>query len=67
MEITLQAFFKEAKIADVPTTWRGRKVGKSKFKILQRAPKYSRIYLWTLENSLRKKLGIKLKNFYVGN
>lgn len=65
MEITLQAYFNNAKITDVPTHWVGRKVGKSKFKLLQRAPRYLRIYLWALENSVRKRLGLRLKDFYV--
>lgn len=65
MEITLQAYFQRAKIVDVPTRWVGRKVGKSKFKLLQRAPRYLRIYLWALENSVRKRLGFGLKAFYV--
>lgn len=65
MKITLQAYFADARITDVPTHWVGRKVGKSKFKLLQRAPRYLRIYLWALENSVRKRLGLKIKDFYV--
>lgn len=64
METTFQAYFNNAKITDVPTYWVGRKVGKSKFKLLQRAPRYLRIYLWALENSVRKRLGFRLKDFY---
>lgn len=59
METTLQAFFNGAKISDIPTSWRGRTIGKSKFKLFQRAPKYLRIYLWTLGNLIRKRFGVK--------
>lgn len=65
MEILFQMYFNGAKITEVPTSWIGRKVGKSKFQILHRAPRYIHIYLWALENSMRKMLGIKLKKFYV--
>lgn len=64
MEITFQAYFNNAKITDVPTRWVGRKIGKSKFKLMQRTPRYLRIYLWTLKNSIRKRLGLKLCKFY---
>lgn len=66
MEIVLQCFFNEAKIVDLPTTWKGRTVGKSKFKILWRAPRYFRIYIWSLENALRKMFKIPRKKFYAG-
>lgn len=64
MEITFQAYFNDAKITDVPTHWVGRKIGKSKFKLMQRTPRYLRIYLWALKNSIRKRLGLKLCKFY---
>lgn len=59
MIITLQAYFKGAKITEVPTKWVGRTLGKSKFKILQRTPKYSRIYAWAIKNTARKLLHLK--------
>jgi len=65
MEITFQAFYNGVKMTELPTVWRGREVGVSKFKILQRAPRYSRICFWAIENSIRKRFGIKLKKFYV--
>lgn len=49
MEITLNAFFIGAKITEIPTHWRGRTVGDSKFKLLVRFPKYLKIYLWSLK------------------
>lgn len=55
MELVLQAhFLKNAKITDIPTVWRGRTSGKSKFKFLERAPRYANICLWALFNSLKK-------------
>lgn len=48
MEVFLQAYFNGAKVLDVPTVWRGRAIGKSKFKMLFRAPKYLTIFLGVL-------------------
>lgn len=59
MIITLQAHFKGAKITEVPTKWVGRTLGQSKFKILQRTPKYSSIYLWAIRNTARKLLHLR--------
>lgn len=66
MEIFLQTyFFNNAKVTEVPTKWRGRTIGQSKFKLFQRAPRYMRIYMWTLENSMRKQFGMNLKKYYI--
>lgn len=65
MEITLQAFFNGAKITEIPTTWLGRTLGQTKFKIFDRTPRYARIVCWSIENSFRKRLGLKLNDFYV--
>lgn len=64
MEITLQAYFAGAKISDVPTIWKGRTKGISKFKVVQRAPRYWRAVKWGVENKLRKLLGFRLIKFY---
>src|SRR3989344_255564 len=64
MELLFQAYFGGAKIIEIPTTWRGRSFGRSKFKLLSRTPRYLGIYLWTVENSLRKTIGLQLKPFY---
>ena len=64
MEIFLQVYyFNNPKVVEVPTKWQGRTVGQSKFKLLQRTPRYLRIYTWALENSIRKYLGFNLKKF----
>ncbi len=54
MFITLQAYFKGAKIAEVPTFWRGRKEGKSKFNILKRFPRYLYIYAWAIHERIKQ-------------
>lgn len=61
MEIFLQLYFKGARICEIPTIWTGRKEGKSKFKIIERAPRYLKIYTWAIENTLRKAFGVSIK------
>ncbi len=46
MEVALKLYYQGCKIAEVPTNWKGRKRGKSKFKILKIAPIYLKWYLW---------------------
>jgi len=48
MEIALKAYFAGFTIAEVPTTWRGRSIGKSKFYLFKVAPRYIRLYLWAI-------------------
>lgn len=64
MEITMQVFFKGAKITEIPTHWKGRTVGQSKFKIVQRTPRYWRIYFWSIKNSMMKKLKLPFDPVY---
>lgn len=54
MDLTLQVYFKGGKITEVPTYWKGRKMGKSKFKILERFPRYLKIYIWAISQRLQK-------------
>lgn len=65
MIITLQAYFKGAKITEIPTRWIGRTLGQSKFKIIQRTPKYSRIYIWAVKNTIRKAFNLQLIEYSV--
>lgn len=58
-EITLKAFFKHAKITEVPTTWRDRKEGTSKFNISHVAGGYFKIFFWAIE----KYLALKFKSY----
>ncbi len=48
MEITLKAYFSGAKIVEVPTAWKGRTMGKSKFYLFKVAPKYIKLYFWAI-------------------
>lgn len=65
MIITLQAYFKGAKIHDIPTRWVGRTLGQSKFKILQRTPRYSGIYVWAIINSIRRLFHLKSMKYSI--
>ncbi len=65
MDMVLQAYFQNAKIIDIPTFWTGRTLGKSKFKLLERIPRYFKIYLWAFKNTIRKKMGRKFSKDYV--
>ncbi|MFC1649084.1 glycosyltransferase [Patescibacteria group bacterium] len=51
IEMLFRAHFAGAKIVEVPTTWRGRKAGNSKFKILKIVPGFVKLYLWILAKS----------------
>jgi dolichol-phosphate mannosyltransferase len=46
MEITIKAYLKGARIGEVPTTWRGRMAGKSKFSMIKGIRPYLRWYIW---------------------
>ncbi len=46
MELTLKAFFSGFKITEVPTIWKGREIGKSKFYLLKVAPNYIWLDVW---------------------
>ena len=48
MEIALKAFFRGARIAEVPTVWRGRTEGRSKFSLLKDGKDYMRWYAWAV-------------------
>jgi len=53
MKVTLQAYFRGAKITEIPTIWRGRTAGTSKFRIRERLPKYLHLYLWAVQQKLK--------------
>jgi len=48
MEIPLKAYFAGYSITEVPTVWKGREIGKSKFYIFKVAPNYIKLYLWAV-------------------
>jgi len=65
MEVLFQVYFAGAKITEIPTNWKGRTVGSSKFKILKRAPRYFRIYRWAVTNRVKQVFGLPINSFYV--
>lgn len=54
MEILIKANNLGFKISEVPTVWRDRTQGKSKFKLLKWLPKYVRWYLWGIKQRAYK-------------
>lgn len=52
------AYADGAKITEVPTVWKGRQVGKSKFKLLKTMPGYVKLYMWILLNNNRARFQI---------
>jgi len=56
MELGLKAYFAGFRITEVPTTWRGRYLGKSKFYLFKAAPDYLRLYVWAIYRKLINKI-----------
>jgi glycosyltransferase involved in cell wall biosynthesis len=52
MEIAVKAFLNGSKIAELPSVWRDRTSGKSRFKLLKWLPKYIYWYLMGLKKKL---------------
>ena len=48
LEITAKAYAAGRRITEVPSTWRDRSAGQSRFKLLQWLPYYLRWYFYTL-------------------
>jgi glycosyltransferase involved in cell wall biosynthesis len=57
-EITLKAWMSGARIAEVPTTWRDRVRGKSRFAFRRWLPLYARLWARALAFGLRRRLGL---------
>lgn len=53
MEIVLKAFIKGYKIAEVPSVWRDRSAGKSRFLLWKWLPKYLRWYWFGIKDRFR--------------
>jgi glycosyltransferase involved in cell wall biosynthesis len=59
MELALKAFFLGFKITEIPTVWKGRFIGKSKFYLFKVIPLYSKIYFWALFGKKEKNRCVK--------
>ena len=53
LEITAKAFARGRKIGEVPSVWRDRSAGESRFQLRRWLPQYLRWYHWTLDRSRR--------------
>ncbi len=60
IELTAKAFRRGERIAEVPTTWRDRVAGESRFKFRKWLPKYAYWYGYALLAGLERKLGLAL-------
>jgi hypothetical protein len=52
MEITLQAWMMGRRVAEVPSTWRARQEGRSRFRLLRWLPRYARLWARALAHGL---------------
>jgi len=52
MEIVIKAFLKGYRITEIPSIWRDREKGKSKFKLWKWLPKYIYWYLFAIKNKI---------------
>lgn len=50
LELTVKAYLQRKKITEVPTTWKERKTGKSKFELIKWLPHYLRWYMLALKS-----------------
>lgn len=55
MEILIKAYILGYRITEVPTVWRDREKGKSKFKLMKWIPKYGYWYIYAIYHLLKKK------------
>jgi glycosyltransferase involved in cell wall biosynthesis len=58
LELTAKAFRRDERIAEVPTVWRDRVAGESRFKFRKWLPKYAYWYGYALLAGFEKKLGL---------
>jgi dolichol-phosphate mannosyltransferase len=59
MEIVVKAFYRSCRITEVPSVWRDRTAGKSRFKLTKWLPGYLRWYQYALAERLKRALGIE--------
>jgi len=53
LELTVKAFNSGLKITEIPTIWKDRKRGRSKFSLIQNTPLYLRWYFYCIKNSIK--------------
>jgi dolichol-phosphate mannosyltransferase len=56
MEIVVKSFLKGYKISEIPSTWRDRTAGTSRFKLRKWLPKYIKWYLFAISARLKNNL-----------
>ncbi len=56
-EITVKAWMQGARITEVPTTWRDRTDGASRFKLAKWLPLYARLWAAALRHGMKRRLG----------
>ena len=56
MELVVKAWVQGYKISEVPTIWRDRAIGDSRFKLLAWIPSYLHWYLYCMKHSIRQRL-----------
>jgi dolichol-phosphate mannosyltransferase len=61
MEIIIKAFLKGYKITEIPSIWRDRSAGESRFRLWKWLPKYIHWYLFVLKGSFSK----TIKNIFI--
>jgi len=54
MELTAKAYLAGMRVAEIPSVWRDRAEGRSRFKLVSWTPKYLRWYLYLLQGSLKR-------------
>ena len=59
MEIVIKAHNQGFKITEVPTIWRDRTTGESRFKILAWLPSYIHWYFWGIRKNLQRTINFK--------
>jgi hypothetical protein len=59
LELTAKAFARGEKIAEIPSTWRERTAGRSRFQLLRWLPTYLRWYCYALGCGMMRKVRVR--------
>ena len=63
LEITVKAFIAGYRIAEVPSTWKDRTAGESRFRLWQWLPRYLRWYFYAFRPRLKKPMKAATRRF----